>query len=140
MSFQDFKTIREVMTDFQNKLSVILDRKVTIDIRPKTGDIAQWDILVALCDAGGVTPLAVLSQSRQRDVVNVRFLTCYYIHHLLGDTQNEIAQFIKRDRTTVLNAIKQVTNRIEIQDEDTLKIMALVENRLSKNFLINKNK
>lgn len=130
-SFNNIKEIRAILDDTQNRLTELIGRKVSIHLEKDKFTIAHWDILLALCEAGGVTPFAVLSETRERHVVNIRFLVIYYINKLLGDDLQQIAIFMKRDRTTMIYAIRQVKNRIDTRDEETMRIMAIVEGKLS---------
>lgn len=71
-------------------------------------------ILSAVGQATDVVIYDILSQSRKFEIVSARHLFCYvaYIHNRY--TLSSIGLFINRDHSTVINAVQQFENYLEL--------------------------
>lgn len=70
------------------------------------------EILERICDYLCVTQEGVLSKSRKGEFVKARY---FYINLLIieGYSEAEITAFTKRDRTTLIHAVKEVERKVE---------------------------
>jgi len=127
--FLNIHEVKQVFKEAEDKLTELVGRKVTIAIEKSIGSTNQWSILLAFCEAARTKPDLVFSSVKDRNVANVRFLTAFYINQLLGDEPVDIARFLKRERTSIVHALIQVKNRIDINDAETMKLIDYVEKK-----------
>ena len=72
------------------------------------------NIVLVIC---GVTREQFYSEKRGRSLVLARHLFCYISRTKLGHKLVPIAQFIKRDHTTVIHGINTIENLLSVNDE-----------------------
>ena len=88
-------------------------------------------IILVIC---GVTSEAFYSDKRGRRLVIARHLFCYIARVKLGYKLVQIAQFIQRDHTTVMHAIKTVTNLLDINDAEVQSLYIAVIEAITKEY------
>ena len=72
------------------------------------------NIVLVIC---GVSKEQFYSEKRGRTLVLARHLFCYISRAKLGHKLVPIAQFIKRDHTTVIHGINTIENLLSVNDE-----------------------
>ena len=88
----------------------VIKRAVKVDDKPLTID----DILDSVCSHYNVTPSAVSSKSRKRDLVTARQVSMYLAQKYTRMTAGRIGKLIGgRDHSTVIHSTTQVEQRLQ---------------------------
>lgn len=122
--------IRTILNEFEARLSVVVNRKVRILFEALPNKNDHYYIMLLVCECANVNIEDVFSKSKDREVVNARFLTAWYLRKMLALSDVEISDFLRRDRTTIIHALETVGERIEIRDPVTCFLVEQIEAKL----------
>lgn len=89
------------------------------------------NIILVVC---GVTREQFYSEKRGRPLVLARHLFCYISRVKLGHKLVPIAQFIKRDHTTVIHGITTIQNLLSINDEQVQTLYLSIIDAITKEY------
>jgi len=73
-------------------------------------------LIERVCDDMGIEPVQLLSRSRRQDLINGRQMVCAILHELCGVEYPQIAPIVRRERTTVLHAVRSHADRMTAKD------------------------
>ena len=79
------------------------------------------ELIKAIAEAYRTTEDEMFAQSRKRKLVDARSMLAYVLVKKLGYTFEETAVIVRRDRTTVFNMLKNMSNLL-LYDEPTKAI------------------
>ena len=88
-------------------------RKHNLDgtMEMSNGDVVTFDIIMnAVCLHYKQDPTDVRGTRKPTSLVNPRHMFCYLAKNNTRSNNKEIGKYINRDRTTVINGIKNITN------------------------------
>lgn len=80
------------------------------DYKPKEHDYSAGNLLNLLHRKTGITPAAILSKSRKREVVYCRYMLCVIQKEFTNLNKSEITRNFNMDHATYYNAIKQINH------------------------------
>jgi chromosomal replication initiation ATPase DnaA len=107
------KVVNDIIEKAKQDITNAIGRTATIILRLKVNHLNPELIIQQVCTTCKVTWSQVVNKGREREYVTPRHLICWLITHYCGLTPDKIAQFIHRDRTTVLYAIENVNNMLD---------------------------
>jgi chromosomal replication initiation ATPase DnaA len=89
--------------------------------RPPEGTAPLDRVLARVADTLGTTPSAILRAGHgTRQVSFARHAAMYLAHTVLGMSYGQVARALRRDRTTVMYAVRRVEAMREDRDVDRL--------------------
>lgn len=81
------------------------------------------DVLNAVCECFGTTKEVLLSKERTRNVADVRHFAAYQIMRKCDFPIKKVAGLMRRDRNTILNSVKVVSDLLAIGDKKFVNMM-----------------
>lgn len=126
---KDEKIVR-MFRQFESRLSQVVGKRVCITLGDKIERMLPENVLEIICSLMDVSSEAVRGPLRFSKIAEARFLTCWYLHYKYGMNKSEIAAFLNRHHTSIINAIKTTNNRLEAKDERTIAAMNTIDQRL----------
>ena len=76
--------------------------------------ITAKDVLQKLCRFYGIDPDAVCRQDRRRRLADLRTIYCFCAVKVCGLHPREVADTVKRDRSTVISSVKRAVAIAEV--------------------------
>jgi len=80
----------------------------------------QDTILTMVCSVFGVTVAELTGKGKSRRIFHARCAYSYLTRHLLGHTYHEIADHLKKDRTSAYHCIESMNELIYIKDPSAI--------------------
>ncbi len=79
--------------------------------------ITKEDLLEIISQETGITMTDIMSRSREREIINARFMYCAILKKNFGYTLTSIGKLLDyRDHTSIRHAIMQFNNRIHTEE------------------------
>ena len=115
-----------------NKAEITLEmsREALKDIIAPREALNMEAILNAVCGHYGVSPDAVLSSKRTRDLVTARQVFAYLCKDLTQTSVSSIARKLGKDHTTIMHSIEKVENLLK-EDKETIKNISALKKSLT---------
>ena len=106
------KTPEQILSEIELLMTEYTNQKNLERIEQEQKSATVNEIIEYICDANGLTPSEIRSNTRQRRIVEPRQLLATLLKLGLLISYNEVGAIIGNfDHATVLHAIKQVSNR-----------------------------
>lgn len=121
------ESIRQIMEQTQKDVSDIIGTPVTIMYKIKTNSISPNLILQIVMAHFKITYSQFVSSKRNQELVVPRYIFCHLVKGYCGLTQNQIAEIICRDRTTVLIGLQKVVEMLDIADPVYVQPLQMIE-------------
>ncbi len=122
--------IEEKIESYVSKLVKKTDYKVSFCVvsktKPDLKDIKTFMTEIFLCSD-------FIVADREKTLTFYRHLFAYFAF-LVGYNDEQIANFLERDRTSILHAKKKITSFLEIKDKMTVECCQLLYNKLSETY------
>lgn len=84
------------------------------------------NIMRLVCAETKISPVAIMSKMRNRDVAQARHIIMYALHHKHGYTTMEIGFMLGRTHGSVLHGLNNIANAISINLPYTREIKRIV--------------
>lgn len=98
------------------KLTIADKREILKDICSNRFKLTKDDILDIISKESGIGISQIISKSRKREIVNVRYIFCSIMKNNYNYSLVHIGELIGRDHTTIIHAIKQHRNRVQNEE------------------------
>lgn len=85
-------------------------------------------IIKIVCEASGISAIALKSKSRKREIVLARHMAIYWLKQKTSLSYNGIARQLRRfddtqmDHSSVIYAIYTITDLLDIKDKDAINL------------------
>jgi hypothetical protein len=89
------------------------------------------NIVLVVC---GISKDAFYSDKRGRNIVLARQLFCYIARVKLGHKLVPISMFIERDHTTVIHAVKTISNLLSVNDQEVQTLYLSIIDAITKEY------
>lgn len=122
--------IEQKIEAYTSKLVKKTDFKVNFAVVSKTKpdliDIKKFMTDTFLCSD-------FIVADREKTITFYRHMFCYFAF-ILGYNDEQIANFIKRDRTSILHAKKKITSFLEIKDKMTVECCQILYTKILEEY------
>lgn len=113
-------------------------REQLIDpFEPPKFDMQMNDLLTIVSKTTNITKREILGNSRKREIIQARGLFCYMAVRNLNKMRTTTGQFLNRDHSTIINAVKNYDGYIEMNVKPEVKFyetaVAYLEDEIRKN-------
>lgn len=89
-------------------------------------EIAAVEVVCTVAQVTGIAPHRITGADRTPPVSRARQLAAYVLRRESGLTDTAAGGFLRRDRTTVIYAVRQVERRLAAGDTETIRQLAEV--------------
>ena len=104
---------------------------------PPQFDAEMNDLLTIVSKVTNITKREILSNSRKREIIQARGLFCYMAVRNLKKMRTTTGQFLNRDHSTIINAVRNYDGYIEMNVKPEVKFyetaVAHLEDEIRKN-------
>lgn len=128
----DATEIRELLTEFETRLGVLMNKKITVIVHEPMLRNQQsfYKIASAVCDFYSISIVDILKKTRRQPIAEARSICCYLILKKTKATLKETADFFSFDHTSSIHARDLIEGRIKVNDEVTLAAIEHVNRKL----------
>lgn len=137
--------ITTILSDYKKEVieqnpKIITNEKIIYKYLRRSTDIVEEDftytdpsiILDKVSESTGLSVTEIKGKLRKYEFVVARHVSMYLIRKLSGYPLSAVGKLFNRDHSTVIYAIDHVTNMIEVQSPQYLKLIGYVNSNLEQ--------
>ena len=120
--------VAAILADAKQRIQEYAGKKVELRLFEvtKRRRLSKLEILDALCQVWGITPHAILNSKRQRELVVMRSVACFFMRSE-GFTFNSIGETFHRDHTSIIHLLNSGKKLLDIEDDLFMHYYELAE-------------
>jgi chromosomal replication initiation ATPase DnaA len=129
-------TLKDWIEGFEREMHIRFNQPVKVLVLEQNQDQYMKNIVAIVSSITGVAQEQIMSEARgSSEISDARMIAMYFIHQNKYVTKSKIGDYFgNRHHTSVIYAIRTVTNRIHVNDDATVRTVKQIQEKLKSQF------